>query len=285
MHTCETCGKEWPENYCPACGHTIGKASTPPVVPPPLPPPVLSASPKPPPVPARGNASAKKSSQLPLVIGLVALMAAVGCVVVYILLKRDALPDGYRNKPTAGWGTRKGEAEFDKANDQIDSFQGKTAFGNSDEAVKLANRFSELFKAARGEMFTKAFPIEVLDNTKGEFMTCCELHAQECAFIVHVPGLRKFEKNMFEKVDARKALAELAWVTAQKVLKEQSAGRPQMELAVGLRGISQYGPIQLGYYDENAREPGDGLVKYLDEGAQTQFLWTFFAPENAPATR
>lgn len=36
MHTCETCGKEWPENYCPECGHTIGKA-TKLAMPPPLP--------------------------------------------------------------------------------------------------------------------------------------------------------------------------------------------------------------------------------------------------------
>jgi hypothetical protein len=86
--------------------------------------------------------------------------------------------------------------------------------------------------------------------------------------------------DIFEQVDARKLLAQLAWMTAQKVLKEQGRGRPQMELAVGLRGISQYGPIMLGYYDENAKAPGNGLVKYLDDGAQTQFLWTFFAPED-----
>ena len=37
MHTCETCGQEWPENYCPECAHTIGKAARL-AVPPPLPP-------------------------------------------------------------------------------------------------------------------------------------------------------------------------------------------------------------------------------------------------------
>ena len=37
MHTCETCGNEWPETYCPECGRTIGKVSKP-VVPPLLPP-------------------------------------------------------------------------------------------------------------------------------------------------------------------------------------------------------------------------------------------------------
>ena len=50
MHTCETCGNEWPENYCPECGHTIGKAAKP-AVPPPLPPPL--PTPKPPATPTR----------------------------------------------------------------------------------------------------------------------------------------------------------------------------------------------------------------------------------------
>jgi len=178
-----------------------------------------------------------------------------------------------------------GEKEFGKADAQIDSFQGTNAFGNSPEAVKLARHFSEALKAGRAQMFTPGFKLEILDHTKGEFMTYCELHAEECAFIVHVPQLRKFEKNVFEKVDARKMLAQLAWMTAQGALKEQGTGRLRMELAVGLRGISQYGPIMLGYYDENAKAPEDGLVKYLDDGAQTHFLWTFFAPESERRAR
>ncbi len=44
MHTCETCGNEWPESYCPQCGHTIGKAASP-AAPPPLPAPKPAARP------------------------------------------------------------------------------------------------------------------------------------------------------------------------------------------------------------------------------------------------
>ncbi len=29
MFTCSTCGREWPENYCPECAHTIVPAQTP----------------------------------------------------------------------------------------------------------------------------------------------------------------------------------------------------------------------------------------------------------------
>ncbi len=143
----------------------------------------------------------------------------------------------------------------------------------------MARHFSAALKAGRAQMFTPGFKLEILDHTKGEFMTYCELHSGECAIIVHVPGLRKFDKSVLEKVDARKLLAQLAWMTAQGVLKEQGVGKPKMELAVGLRGISQYGPIMLGYFDEKAQTPDDGLVKYLDDGAQTHFLWTFFGPE------
>jgi hypothetical protein len=274
MHTCETCGKEWPENYCPECGRTIGKAPAP-AAPPPSPASI------PPPIPPQRNAvRAGNSFAKWAVIALVALAGlAVGGVFAYNLYKSYVFPPGYRNQPTAGWGVRKGEKEFDNANAQINSFAGKNAFGNSPEAVKLARDFSEAFKAERARRFSSGNKLEILDHTDGEFMTCCELHKEECAFIVHVPQLRKFEKDMFAKVDARKSLAQLAWVTAQAVLKKQSAGKPKMELAVGLRGISQYGPIMLGYYDENANAPEDGLVKHLDDGAQTQFLWTFFAPE------
>ena len=41
MHTCETCGQEWPESYCPECRHSIGRAANRPVPPPlPQPPPI-----------------------------------------------------------------------------------------------------------------------------------------------------------------------------------------------------------------------------------------------------
>jgi hypothetical protein len=275
MNRCETCGKDWPENYCPECAHTIGKTAGPPAFPeaPPILPPAISGK-------APGARTKRAFPTWAIVVLSVLVVLVAGGAFAYHLHQRFAFPPGYRNQPTAGWGVRMGEKEFGKADAQIDSFQGTNAFGNSPEAVALARSFSESLKAGRARMFTPGFKVEILESTKGEFMTYCELHAGECAFIVHVPHLRKFEKNMLEKVDARKLLAQLAWVTAQDVLKKQGAGKPRMELAVGLRGISQYGPIMLGYYDESARGPETGLVKYLDDGAQTHFLWTFFAAEH-----
>src|SRR5215213_4113419 len=261
MHTCETCGKEWTGNCCPVCGHTIGKAGAR-TVPPPWP------VAQPPVVPLKvASAPARKSFPRWAIITLVVFaVVLVGGGFAYRLYRQFAFPPGYRNQPTSGWGVRIGEKEFEKADSEIDSFQGTNAFGNSAEAVKLARHFSEALKAGRAQMFTPGFKLEILDHTKGEFITYCELHAEECTFVVHVPQLRKFDKDVFDKVDARKLLAQWAWVTAQRVLSEEHAGKPRMELAVGLRGISQYGPIMLGYYDEDAKAPEDGLVKYLDDG-------------------
>jgi hypothetical protein len=251
-------------------------------VPPPLPGTSAKSAASPPPVPILQAAPAKKSFPVWVIVVLAVIaLGFTGGMLAY-LLRQSSFPPGYRNRPTAGWGARMGENEFDAANERIDSFQGNNAFGNSPEAVEVARIFSHALKAARQEMFTSGIKLEVLDHTEGEFMTYCELHGQECAIIVHVPQLRKFKKDFTEKVDARKLLAQMAWMTAQKTLKQLNAGKPGMELAVGLRGISQYGPIMIGNYKENATQLEDGLVKYLDDGTQTQFLWTFFAPEDQP---
>lgn len=192
-------------------------------------------------------------------------------------------PPGYRNRPSTSWH-RLGEAEFDAANARIDAFKDSAAFGNSPAAIELAQEFSTTLRAARAKLFTQGLNFEILETTKGEFMTSCELHPEECAFLVHVPALRKFNRDFTEKVDARKLLSQIAWATAQTVLKNHGLGRPQMELAVGLRGISQYGPIMIGYYKEDYASPDDGLVKFLDDPDKTHFLYSFFAPPAIPAS-
>jgi hypothetical protein len=218
-------------------------------------------------------------SRLIKILFLIALLivGAVGYFG-YQLWRLNSFPPGYRNRPAFGWGERPGEREFSKADEQIDSFNGTTAFGNSPRAILLAQQFSETLKSAREELFTRGLGIELFESTKGEFLTYCELHDEECAFIVHVPGLRHFEKNFTETTDARKLLAQAAWLSAQTVLKANHAGKAHMELAVGLRGISQYSPMMLGYYVEEPSTPDDGIVKYLDDDTLSNFLWSFFAP-------
>lgn len=263
MFTCSKCGKEWPENYCPECHQTIDHRPTSP------------------PLPTKPRQN-RPSSSGKIVFLIVLLVIGGASYFGYQLYRLHSFPPGYRNRPAAGWRTRPGEDEFSKANDQIDSFKGTAAFGNSPDAIELAKLFSETLKAAREDLFTHGVGIELFESTKGEFLTYCELHDGECAFIVHVPGLRHFEKNFTEKVDARKLLAQAAWLSAQKVLKASHAGKSQMELAVGLRGISQYSPMMLGYYKENQNTPEDGVIKYLDDSDLSNFLWAFFAPVVKP---
>jgi hypothetical protein len=263
---CSKCGKEWPENYCPECHQTVEHKPTPP----PLPQTTLPSKLQ----PYRRLSSGK------IILLIVLLAVGIAGYFGYQLYQLHSFPPGYRNRPASGWGTRPGEDEFSKADEQINSFKGTAAFGNSPDAIVLAQQFSETLKAAREELFTKGLGIELFDSTKGEFLSYCELHDQECAFIVHVPGLRLFEKNFTGKVDARKLLAQAAWLSAQKVLKANHAGKPQMELAVGLRGISQYSPMMLGYYKETLNSPDDGIVKYLDDYTLSNFLWAFFAPKS-----
>ncbi len=200
------------------------------------------------------------------------------------LYRLHSFPEGYRNRPSSGWH-RPGKAEFNVANDKIEDFKGTNAFGNSPRAIELAADFSQTLRGRRELLFTGGAPkFEILETTKGQFLTYCELHENECAFIVHVPGLRRFEESSFEKVDARKALAQIAWQTAQRVLNVHGVGKPKLELAVGLRGLSQHSPIQLGYYEGDSTKPEAGLVKYIDDTAQSHFLWTFFAPESPKGT-
>jgi hypothetical protein len=190
------------------------------------------------------------------------------------LYELHRFPPGYRNRPTTGLH-RPGEREFDEANRKLDSFESTAAFGNSSEAVDLARQFSVTFKTARNKLFTRGFPVELLESTKGEFLTWCELQQRECAFIVHVPGLRLFEDRVFEKIDARRALAQVAWASAQEVIASRC--KPDMELAVGLRGISQYSPILLGHCKAELAGPEDAIIKYIDDTTQSHFLWTFFS--------
>jgi hypothetical protein len=270
---CSKCGKDWPEAYCPECGQSIAPPAT-------AAPPVISASPAPAPIkPKSGNRS------LIIAVGSVAALVALGAAGYfgYQLCQLNSFPAGYRNKPATGWSTRPGENEFEKANDQINSYNGSAAFGNSPAAIALAQQYSAALKTARDELFTRGLGVEIFESTQGNFLTYCELHDRECAFIVHVPGLRHFEENFTQAVDARKLLAQTAWATAQKVLKNNHSGKPQMELAVGVRGISQYGPIMLGYYKDDFAAPNHGIVKDLDDSTLSHYLWSFFATPASPA--
>jgi hypothetical protein len=109
--------------------------------------------------------------------------------------------------------------------------------GNSPQAIELANLFAERIKEVSDEVFT-ADRKPLLQLSDGEYLTFCELHPDRALFLVHVPSYRKFTG------DAKKALAQLAWLAAQSTAAGQLQG--EAKLGVGLRGVLTYGDILLG---------------------------------------
>lgn len=138
--------------------------------------------------------------------------------------------------------------------------------GNNPEAIALATTFAERMKMASDEAFTSnRKPLVQLSG--GEYLTFCELHEDRCLFLVHVPSYRNFTG------DAKKVLAELAWVNAQMTVAGKIPARSR--LAVGLRGTILYGDIMLGQCPASEEE-----LSVAEDGEKDDLLAFFI--EEAP---
>jgi hypothetical protein len=169
-----------------------------------------------------------------------------------------------------------GQAQFNNANRQINTYQGGVAFGNSPKAVAVAERFSSSMKKLRQVMF-EGSKQEVLSVSHHEFLTCCELQENQCALIVHVPELRRFSSS------AKQTLGTLAWVTAQQALQGEQAGKPGMKIAVGLRGIALYDRVLIGTFDPEAPVP-KSLTETVTGSDPEQRLHPWFQSPPRPPT-
>lgn len=137
-----------------------------------------------------------------------------------------------------------GEAAFRAAEKSIVRNDGAGAYGNTKEAKVLAGKFSRQMGILREEFFTAGEKGD-FSLTDGVFLTHCNLVKDHCIFLVHVPQLRHFTD------DAKKSMAELAWMSANHILAE--AGYPNTtKLAVGVKGVINFGAIYSGIPD------GDG---------------------------
>lgn len=134
------------------------------------------------------------------------------------------------------------------------------ATGNTREAKEIAEAYSALLKTTRDELFTKDRE-RMLTLTTGQFIVHCELHADRCALIVHVPAYRDFTN------DAKEVLEMSAWVLAQEAVEGKIP--PGSKLAVGLRGTIRYGAVMEGRVaagdevDDFMRRDRDDLVAYF----------------------
>jgi hypothetical protein len=132
-----------------------------------------------------------------------------------------------------------GEAGFDQASAKIVAFEGEAAFGNTDEAKSLAQRYSRIMEAMAAIAFTRSGSKDAPSLTQGKFLTYCELHADRICFLVHVPELRNYH------ADVRDSLLRIAWLSAKQVTSDLRKEKDR-RLAVALRGALFYGGIAIG---------------------------------------
>lgn len=142
------------------------------------------------------------------------------------------------NGPSIASVTPAGQAAFDAANRLITLGKGQSAFGNTPAAEKLAAEFAEGIKLGRQLGVQAAKKKALISFSNGQFLTYCRINPNSCAFMVHVPDLRKF------KQDAKDYMIQIAWAIA---MKQVNRLKPQpLFLSVGIRGAFLYDAVYEG---------------------------------------
>jgi hypothetical protein len=197
-----------------------------------------------------------------LLIGLAAFFGFLGYGVVQFAKYRSEHPRALAP----------GEAEFREANRLIISASsGKIAHGNNRDGEALAATFSSGLSTLRHEFFTKGNE-KAFSISKGEFLTYCQWNGDSCIFLVHVPELRRFD------ADAKKALAELAWMNAHGVVKTRKP--PPKTVGLGIKGAVLYETIWLGDYQTEPPLAGEGVTKRGQSIVDLKIFYPYFAPTN-----
>jgi hypothetical protein len=144
-----------------------------------------------------------------------------------------------------------GRAEFDKANSLVTSNRNGAAHGNTPAAKELAKKFSMVIQEYRNAGVEKAKKKSSVSLTDGQFLTYCHLREEDCVFLVHVPDLRKFNR------EAKEFICTAAWHTANLVLADQ----PKLpnRLAVGVRGAMLYEEFIIGSAVGESEAPEKGI--------------------------
>lgn len=216
---------------------------------------------------------AKVRARRPLVLGCTfaaVLALAAGAFVAHRLVEMYRY---LREHPTE---RSPGEIAFRRANRLIISGHGRVAFGNTPDAVRLAENFSKELKAVRAEAFTEGEGKSDLFTalTKSEFQTYCLVSSDACVFLVHVPELRRFSPG------AKELMGDLAWGTAQRIV-HTGGPSPPARLAVGVKGELSYDPILIGRFVSNPSTMGEGIETRASGVASMRLLHPFFEREEA----
>lgn len=189
----------------------------------------------------------------PFISGAVALFLSVMAIPVI------------NSKPVEPGDIPPAQARFSAADLKLTSKNDGIIHGNSKTALSLAREFSRRLKIIR-EMGITEDKKNAISLSGGEFVTRCELSRQGVAFMVHVPGLRKFDDG------AKDFIAEAATRTAVGLAGELSP-KPE-KVAVGIRGAILYDRIIIG------KMPPDGVGDLVDQesfsGSKKEVLISFF---------
>ena len=170
-----------------------------------------------------------------------------------------------------------GEAEFSEAQRTIIAARGQiVAHGNTPEAEHLAARLSQAMKKARVELFTESRtdPLDKELTTGGDFLVFCQLNADACVFLIHVPDLRRFTS------DGKESLAQLAYVAAARLLDAEKKTGVQ-KLVVATKGDLFYDRVIRSDYHAQSPDPLRGA--HNDEvtpgvrAVEVPELYPFFA--------
>ncbi len=149
----------------------------------------------------------------------------------------------------------------------IASYEGKTGYGNTPEAIKLAETFSGSLQLLRDNTITSSGQ-KGLSLSEGHFLTYCQISDHGIAYLVHVPSLRKFTR------EAKDFLGEGARTVAAAVSEKVSPRPPR--IAVALRGSFSYESVSVSTL---AEEGGPAPGASLDSGKSESLLLPFFQPD------
>lgn len=154
-----------------------------------------------------------------------------------------------------------GHAAFQRADDSIRSYNGKTGFGNSVKAAAGAIRFAAAVKDFR-DLAISGKDERHLSLSNGHFLTYVHVSHDSVGLIVHVPRLRKYED------DAKRLIEEVIWRVAVPMARGQldSAGGT---LLVGVRGIGRYDKVWV-------TDLADTVRTELDPEADAARFYAFF---------
>ncbi|WP_395748333.1 hypothetical protein [Prosthecobacter sp.] len=166
-----------------------------------------------------------------------------------------------------------GGSEFEKANKLISMDKGQEAFGNTPEAQQMAAEFAQMVKLGR-RLGIQAGKKPTISLSHGKFLTYCQINPDSCAFMVHVPDLRKFSK------DAKEYIADVAWSVAMDSALELKP-RPK-RLAVGIRGAFLYDTVIEGHVVPEEEDADAGIEKRHSGNSSQNALGAYFVIAKTP---